>query len=124
MPDKILSVLREGVMKKPIQEIIRSLRDQARDKEALANGDADSIFAQDAKALCKAIDLLEKLIAERDEYKRRSEAAEADILEMLIEEGGNLDLCHWCAGNCPDNDYSQCDQKIRWRGPCAQNGGV
>ena len=111
-------------MNKSIQAIINSLRDQARDKDALANGDADSIFAQDAKALCKAIDLLEKLIAERDEYKRRSEAAEADILEMLIEEGGNLDLCHWCAGNCPDNDYSQCDQKIRWRGPCAQNGGV
>ena len=35
MPDKILSVLREGVMKKPIQEIIRSLRDQARDKEEM-----------------------------------------------------------------------------------------
>lgn len=61
MPDKILSVLQEGVMKKPIQEIIRSLRDQARDKEALANGDADSIFAQDAEALREAADLLEKL---------------------------------------------------------------
>ena len=61
MPDKILSVLREGVMKKPIQEIIRSLRDQARDKEALANGDADSIFAQDAEAVREAADLLEKL---------------------------------------------------------------
>lgn len=48
-------------MKKPIQEIIRSLRDQARDKEALTNGDADSIFAQDAKALREAADLLEKL---------------------------------------------------------------
>lgn len=45
----------------PEQEIIRSLRDQARDKEALANGDADSIFAQDAKALREAADLLEKL---------------------------------------------------------------
>lgn len=108
-------------MNKPIQAIINSLRDQARDKDALANGDADSIFAQDAKALCGAIDLLEKLAEERDEYKRRAKAAEADILDMLIEEGGNLDLCHWCAGNCPDNDYSQCEQKIRWRGPCAEN---
>ena len=54
-------------MKKPIQEIIRSLRDQARDKEALANGDADSIFAQDAEALCEAITLLEKLTDEREE---------------------------------------------------------
>lgn len=107
-----------------IQEIINSLSDQARDKEALANSDADSIFEQDAKALCEAIALLEKLTAERDEYKRRAAAAEADILDMLIEEGGNLDLCHWCAGNCPDNDYSQCEQKIRWRGLCEENGGV
>lgn len=70
-----------------------------------------------------AANALQALLTERDEYKRRAEAAEADILEMLIEEGGNLDLCHWCAGNCPDNDYSQCEQKIRWRGPCAKNGG-
>lgn len=71
-----------------------------------------------------AADRLEKLMAERDEYKRRAAAAEADILDMLIEEGGNLDLCHWCAGNCPDNDYSKCEQKIRWRGLCKENGGV
>lgn len=44
-----------------VQQIINSLRDQAHDKEALANGDADSIFAQDAKALREAADLLEKL---------------------------------------------------------------
>lgn len=50
-----------------IQEIINSLSDQARDKEALANSDADSIFEQDAKALCEAIALLEKLTAEREE---------------------------------------------------------
>lgn len=67
--------------------------------------------------------IVKTLTAERDEYKRRAAAAEADILDMLIEEGGNLDLCHWCAGNCPDNDYSQCEQKIRWRGPCTENGG-
>ena len=48
-------------MKKPIQEIIHSLRDQARDKEALANGDADSIFAQDAKGLYEAANILKKL---------------------------------------------------------------
>lgn len=44
-----------------VQQIINSLRDQAHDKEAFANGDADSIFAQDAKALREAADLLEKL---------------------------------------------------------------
>ena len=54
-------------MNKSIQTIINSLRDQARDKDALANGDADSIFAQDTKALCEAIALLEKLTDEREE---------------------------------------------------------
>lgn len=43
-------------------EIISSLRDQARDKEALANGDTDSIFAYDAKILHEAANLLEKLV--------------------------------------------------------------
>ena len=51
-----------------------------------------------------AANALQALLTERDNYKRRAEAAESDINEMLIEEGGNLDLCHWCAANCPDND--------------------
>lgn len=41
-------------------EIIVSLIDQARDKESLANGEADSIFAEDAKALREAVELLGK----------------------------------------------------------------
>ena len=72
----------------------------------------------------KTHSIVKTLTAERDEYKRREEAAETDILDMLIEEGGNLVLSHWCAGNCPDNDYSKCEQKIRWRGLCKENGGV
>ena len=48
-------------MKNSPQEIINSLRDQARDKAVLANGDEASIFTQDAKALREAADLLEKL---------------------------------------------------------------
>ena len=40
-------------------EIIKSLEDQARDKEALANGDADSIFAHDAQVLLEAAELLQ-----------------------------------------------------------------
>ena len=39
-------------------EIIASLLDQARDKDALANGEADSIFADDARALREAAELL------------------------------------------------------------------
>lgn len=57
-------------------EIIKSLRDQAKDKETLANGDADSIFAHDAQALLEAATLLKRLTASLA-------AAEADIAAML-----------------------------------------
>lgn len=40
-----------------MQEIVDSLEDQARDKDALADG-PDSIFAQDAKVLRAAVDIL------------------------------------------------------------------
>lgn len=46
-------------------EIINSLKDQARDKEVLANGDADSIFAHDAQTLLEAAELLERSNAQR-----------------------------------------------------------
>lgn len=46
-------------------EIISSLLAQARDKDALANGEADSIFADDARALREAAELL-KSVAEKD----------------------------------------------------------
>lgn len=42
-------------------EIIASLLDQARDKDALANGEADSIFADDARALREAAELLKSV---------------------------------------------------------------
>ena len=42
-------------------EIISSLLDQARDKDALANGEADSIFADDARALREAAELLKSV---------------------------------------------------------------
>lgn len=41
-------------------EIIASLKDQARDKNSLANGEKDSIFACDAQALQEAAEMLEK----------------------------------------------------------------
>lgn len=104
------------------QDIITDLRRCAEDRSVCD----ECVFCSDNVKKWRylmgiAADRLEKLMAERDEYKRIAEAAEADILEMLLEEGGNLDLCHWCAGNCPDNDYSQCEQKMRWRGPCEEN---
>lgn len=42
-------------------EIIASLLDQARDKDALANGEGDSIFADDAQALREAAELLKSV---------------------------------------------------------------
>ena len=41
-------------------EIIASLKDQAKDKDILANGEKDSIFTRDAQALREAADMLEK----------------------------------------------------------------
>ena len=41
-------------------EIIASLKDQAKDKDILANGEKNSIFTRDAQALREAADMLEK----------------------------------------------------------------
>lgn len=48
-------------------EIISSLLAQARDKDALANGEADSIFADDARALREAAELLKSVPADGGE---------------------------------------------------------
>ena len=41
-------------------EMIASLKDQAKDKDILANGEKDSIFTRDAQALREAAEMLEK----------------------------------------------------------------
>ena len=41
-------------------EIIASLLDQAQDKDSLGNGEGDNIFAEDAKALRAAAELMKK----------------------------------------------------------------
>lgn len=41
-------------------EIIASLKDQAKDKDILANGENDSIFTRDAQALWEAAGILKK----------------------------------------------------------------
>lgn len=63
-----------------------------------------------------AISVLEKLAAENERLQARCEAAERDLEEMIHEQGGNLDLCHWCAGNCASGEYL-CDTNGVWRGP-------
>lgn len=59
---------------------------------------------------------IENLAAENERLKSRCEAAEKDLEEMIHEQGGNLDLCHWCAGNCASGEYL-CDTNGVWRGP-------
>lgn len=76
-------------------EIIKSLKDQAEDKKALDDGDADSIFTQDAQALLEATEMLEKLTA-------RLEAAETDIAAIL-----------WLNGECK---YCKYAQKVEYSG--------
>lgn len=45
---------------KKVKQVIASLKDQARDKELLANGDKTSIFTDDAKNLRYAARLLQE----------------------------------------------------------------
>lgn len=45
---------------KKVKQVIASLKDQARDKELLANGDETSIFTDDANALRYAAQLLQE----------------------------------------------------------------
>lgn len=48
-----------GAVVMALDEIIKSLHEQAADKESLANGDEDSIFTHDAQMLRAAAALLE-----------------------------------------------------------------
>lgn len=61
------------------------------------------------------------LLAQLVTVKRERDAAVRDIREMLVEQGGNFDLCHWCRQVC--DDKCLCDADADWRGPCAENGG-
>lgn len=72
--------------------------------------------------------VIRSLLAERDEYKRRAEAAEHDL-----QAAQGCDSCKYCL---MDGDicarYSAgenaCGAKwcagYEWRGPCAENGGA
>lgn len=66
-----------------------------------------------------AAELIDELIAERDEWKRRAEAAEKDIKYMLITG----EDCPLCGSSRPECGWD-CELRAKWRGPCAENGGV
>lgn len=61
-------------------EIITSLLEQARDKDTLANGEADSVFADDARALREAAELLKSV----SEWVPTKTAVPADTRLCLI----------------------------------------
>lgn len=61
-------------------EIISSILDQARDKDTLANGEADSVFAADARALREAAELLKSV----SEWVSSKTAVPADTRLCLI----------------------------------------
>ena len=69
---------------------------------------------------------LDRITADRDEQKRRAEAAEADISDMLYEATFLIDnaLCSWC--DRFDNQHElccarDCKAEHKWRGHCAEN---
>lgn len=72
-----------------------------------------------------AADMIEKLSADRNAWKRRAEAAERDITSML--ESCDCEIRHeYCARCYTPNECNtdKCAGYAKWRGPCEENGGV
>ena len=101
-----------------IDEIIRSLEDQAQDKDKLAGGDPDSIFTDDASALIEA----SKLLAELAEYRRAglttAEATaiigkNADLMDDIAAAKRDIAAILWLEGQC---HYCKFAQKVEYSG--------
>jgi len=101
-----------------LDEIIRNLEDQARDRDSSVDkDDPDCIFRQDAQALREAASLLEDLTGE-------VAAAKRDIAALLWLDG----QCEYCAHgqkesfsgasrwNCKLGGAAEC--RPEWRGRC------
>lgn len=77
--------------------------------------------------LCDAAaDLIEKLSADRDAWKRRAETAERDMGCMIPcttcrWTAGESEACQTCAASILNNWRRS---NYKWRGPCAENGGT
>ncbi len=72
--------------------------------------------------LTAAADMIEKLSADRDAWKRRAEAAERDIRKILVSGK----LCPFCIKYAAVERCTSegCMDNAVWRGPCAENGGA
>lgn len=79
-------------------EIIASLKDQAKDKDSLANGEMDSIFTRDAQALREAAEMLEK--SEVKKYSWWEPVHESELTGWNPELAGRDPIathqCHKC----------------------------
>lgn len=82
------------------KEIIRSLKDQAKDKLYQANGDPESIFANDAEALVAAADVLEADAPKWVSVKCR--LPKPGITKMFVtirhEHGSIVDMARYLGG--------------------------
>lgn len=94
-----------------IDDICKSLREQAKDKELLANGDADSIFALDAQALREAASVIENAVP-RDFHDRCMELAVHRFvtaeLKLAQEQAQNRRILANCV---PKNRWHDGDER-------------
>lgn len=102
-------------------EIIASLKDQAKDKDILANGEKDSIFTRDAQALREAAEMLEK----SEEVRHGQEPNRVLTLEEVREHckqgvdaaplwgefSGFPSASHWIVVDSPDEVF--CTDTVR-----------
>lgn len=95
-------------------EIIASLLDQARDKDALANGEVDSIFADDAQALREAAELLKSV----PEWFSVGKVLPADWRACLIATAEGWAVAGYCGNGEWVLDYDELNiecEVTRWR---------
>lgn len=88
-------------------EIVASLKEQAIDKDYQADGDEDSIFADDAQALRAAAELLEK----SEEVRHGQEPNRVLTLEEIIDKVSDA------VGGVPVwiEHIDDTEQKLAWR---------
>lgn len=102
-------------------EIVASLKEQAIDKDYQADGDEDSIFADDAQALREAAEMLEKSEEVRHgqesnrvltlEEVREHCKQGVDAAPLWVEFSGFPSASHWIVVDSPDEVF--CTDTVR-----------
>lgn len=89
-------------------EILASLKDQAKDKDILANGEKDSIFTRDAQALREAAEMLKKSEVVRHDRWGEQKGYDGDVFwdcpacgeSWSLIKGIPIDKVTWFCPNC------------------------